>query len=215
MEGAYRHAYLENQKKQANAYDLGRFDRKGKSAEKELEFFKGMTSQATNIANQIEAGGYDTNSITKLEELLATFQSLYNNYAQEKVRNPAVGASENMRQIMDNLRDVLIRIQQSAPQYAERVKEHLRDLESMYVKTGGSQFIKGVPTPAYLRGGFIPDNEKPNAVGTSSMGRYSGDVPYDVAYHEPTLAERMAKDGNIPLYEEHRYSKMAMNSDWN
>lgn len=208
MEGAYRHAYLANQNRQAKNYDLGRFDRKGKSAEKELEFFKGMTSQASNIANQIEAGGYDTNSITKLEELLSTFQSLYNNYAQEKVRNPAVGASENMRQIMDNLRDVLIRIQQSAPQYAERVKEHLRDLDSMYVKTGGGMNPRMV-------GGFIPDNEKPNAVGTSSMGRYSGDVPYDVAYHEPTLAERMAKDGNIPLYEEHRYSKMAMNSDWN
>ena len=201
MEGAYRHAYLENQKKQANAYDLGRFDRKGKSAEKELEFFKGISSQAKNIENQIMSQGYDTNSITKLEELLATFQSLYNNYAQEKIRNPATGASEGMRIIMDQLKSVLNNIQQAAPQYAQRVQEHLKELNNMYVRTGGSQFIKGVPTPSYIRGG--------------SMGRYTDQVPVDTYYHEPTLAERMAMDRNIPLYEDHKYHKMTMNSDYN
>jgi len=193
MEGAYRHAYLENQKKQANAYDLGRFDRKGKSAEKELEFFKGIASQAKNIENQIMSQGYDTNSITKLEELLATFQSLYNNYAQEKIRNPATGASEGMRIIMDQLKTVLNNIQQAAPQYAQRVQEHLKELNNMYVRTGGA---------------------KHNMSG-GSMGRYTDQVPVDTYYHEPTLAERMAMDRNIPLYEDHKYHKMTMNSDYN
>jgi hypothetical protein len=209
MENAYRTIYLQNQQKQAKRYDLGRFDRKGKSAEKELEFFKGLTSQAANVAHQIEAGGYDTNSITKLEELLATFQGLYNNYAQEKIRNPAAGASESMRQIMDNLRDVLMRIQQAAPHYAERVKEHLKELDTMYVKTGGSVFIRGVPTPAYLR-----DREVQNKVG-GSMGKYTGEVQDNVTMYEPTLAERIARDGNLPLYEDHKYHKLMMNGDRN
>lgn len=211
MEGAFRQIYIANQKKQASAYDLGRFDKRGKTAEKELEFFKGLTSQAKNIGEQIMAQGYDTNSITKLEELLATFQSLYNNYAQEKIRNPAAGQSEHMREIMDALKGTLMQLQQSAPMYAARAAEHLKNLESMYVKTGGSVFIKGVPTPRHLP---QKDAEIPNKVG-GSMGRYTGDTHYDVNYHEPTLMERMARDGNIPLYEEHRYSKMQMNDDYN
>jgi hypothetical protein len=207
MEGAFRQIYLANQKKQASAYDLGRFDRKGKTAEKELEFFRGLTSQAKNIGEQIMAQGYDTNSITKLEELLAAFQSLYNNYAQEKIRNPAAGASIQMRETMDALKHTLQQLQQSAPMYAARATEHLKNLESMYVRTGGSVYSK----PSYLQ---QQDNEIPNKV-SGSMGSYTGDTRYDVNYHEPTLMERMARDGNIPLYEEHRYSKMQLNDDYN
>jgi hypothetical protein len=185
----YQQHYLANQNKSAKNYDIERFRGK-KDQKKELEFFKGLASQANNIAEDIMSQGYDTNKINKLEKLLADFQGLYNVYYQEKVRNPAYGLSNDMRAVMDAIRNVLLRIREVAPMYSQRVKEHLTELENMYVRTGGRK-----------SGG--------------SVSTYTGDVSNDIDLYEPSIMERINNQKNIERYENYKYSRLAMNDDFN
>jgi hypothetical protein len=196
----YQKTYIANQSKQASRYDNERFS-KFKDSKKELEFFKGLNSQINNIANNIEAGNNDLSQMSKLEELLAQFNALYNSYYAEIARNPQNKASEPMRNIMNSLRNSLQMISQASPQYARQMAEHLKNLDAMYVKTGGSTFIKGVPTPQHLSGG--------------SLGTYTGDTPDDINMYEPSIMERINKQHNIERYENHKYTRLQMNDDFN
>ena len=174
---------------------------KGKVMEgKELEFFKGKAFQIVNEANNVMADGYNNNSITRIERLLGDFNLLYNAYYEQIVRNPANKLSQPMRDIIDQIKSVLVQLQEVSPEYANRLNAQLNQLNDMYRRTGGSIF-KGVPTPSYLNGG--------------GNGTYNGDVPVDVEYYEPTLEERMRTQKFLPLWEDNRYTKMEMNSDYN
>lgn len=174
---------------------------KGKPMEgKDLEFFKGISSQIKNEASNIMAQGYDTNRITKLEKMLGDFTLLYNAYYEQITRNPQNKMSQPMRDIIDGLKKALIQIQGVAPEYADRLQEKLNELNDMYRRTGG-QFIKGVPTPSYLSGG--------------GLGTYNGDLPVNVEYYEPTLEERMANQKFLPLWRDKPYTKLQMNDDYN
>lgn len=198
----YRQKYLKTQKDAVNKMNEERFEKRGKVDDKMLEFFKGINQQVKGLANQIEAQGYDTNSMTKLEELLSNFNYLYNIYAQEIVRKPENKLSVPMRQIMDALKNTLMRLSQISPNYGRLLSGHLKNLDEMYVKTGGSVFIKGVPTPAHLRGG--------------SLGRFTdNDNSYNYDYYEPTFLERLAQQKNIERYPDYVYSKPALNEDYN
>lgn len=198
----YRQRYLKTQKDAVNKMNEERFEKRGKVDEKTLEFFKGINQQVKGLANQIEAQGYDTNSMTKIEELLSNFNYLYNIYAQEIVRKPENKLSVPMRQIMDALKNTLLRLAQISPNYSRLLQGHLKNLDEMYVKTGGSVFIKGVPTPEHLRGG--------------SLGKFTdNDNSYNYDYYEPTFLERLSQQKNIERYPDYVYSKPALNEDYN
>lgn len=185
----YQKTYIANQNRQASRYDNERFS-KFKDSKKELEFFKGLNSQINNIANNIEAGNNDLSQMSKLEELLAQFNALYNSYYAEIARNPQNKASEPMRNIMNSLRNSLQMISQASPQYARQMAEHLKNLDAMYVKTGG-QMVGG------------------------SLGTYTGDTPDDINMYEPSIMERINKQQNIERYENHKYTRLQMNDDYN
>lgn len=200
MEKNLAEQYRRNlQKSNRKNPDLRKF--KGKVMEgKDLEFFKGLSFQIKNEANNVMADGYNNNSITRIEKLLGDFNMLYNAYYEQIVRNPANKLSQPMRDIVEGIKNTLLQISDIEPAYANRLKAQLNQLDDLNRRTGGN-IIKGVPTPSYLSG--------------SGNGTYNGDVSVDVEYYEPTLEERMRAQRFLPLWEDNRYSKLQMNSDYN
>lgn len=174
---------------------------KGKVMEgKDLEFFKGISNLIKNQADDVMAQGYDTNSMTNLERLLGNFNTLYNAYYEQIVRNPQNKLSEPMRGIIDDIKKILSELYDISPQYARRLQDQLNILDDMYRRTGG-QILKGVPTPSYLSGG--------------GLGTYNGDVPVDINQYEPSLEERIASQQFLPQWKDKPYRKLQMNNDYN
>lgn len=201
----YQQRYLDNLKKHVARYDTKKFEeRGGEQNKKQLAFFEGVKNQVQGLAEQVMAQGYDTNTITTLEELLANFQAMYNQYAFDIVRKPSSGLSQYMREIIAQMNETIQRIAEHSPHYANRLAEHIRALEAMNVRTGGQMVGQMV-------GGQAGDNRM---IG-GSLGRYTGQIPIDVDVYEPTILERMAMQQNIQRYPNYEYSKMPFNEDYN